>query len=496
MNRMTHEGFQTELGRLLGGTALFSGLSSRALEELVANARRLEFRKGQSICDIGGWPESIFVTLSGLVKRTSVSIGGQEKVQELISSGQVFGEAEFFAERPYAVNTVAVETSVLVSLYGDSVRRVMEQEPRLAARIVARLANRQLEVESEIVASLSKSGCERVLEYLLNMVGDRLPVTGETRLQLLSSKQLIASRIGLTPESLSRALRDLTNAGLMVVNGRSLRLLNENIARHLAFPNSKNVERRVVPRHRVVPQRSDLDSIVSIVNIAGRQRMLSQRMAKSWLMMGRNISPGRARTMLTQSIALFESQRTLINGHTLSDAAKAASRQVDAVWAPYKDLLDKLPEQKDGRRVFAANESVLNAADHLTQMLTEAGGDAAAYRVNLAGRQRMLAQRIAKFYMFRHWNIYAKASCAGIAQARREFDIAHRELMSATAGQKTLRAQFDTAERLWQAMQVILDRPDGGDAKRSANDVAVASERLVEQMDVIVAQLEQVAKLA
>lgn len=493
---MTHENFQIELSRVLGGTALFSGLSSNALDELAANARRIEIRKGQTICDVGCWPESVFVTLSGLIKRTSVSIGGQEKVQELISSGHVFGEAELFAGRPYAVNTVAVEACILLSLNGATVRRVMEQEPRLAVRLVARLANRQLEMEAEVATSLSKTGCERVLDYLLQMVGDRLPATGETRLQLVSSKQLIASRIGLTPESLSRALRDLTNAGLMVVNGRNLRLINEKIARHLAVPNSKNMERRVLPRPRVVPQRPNFGSIVSIVNIAGHQRMLSQRMAKSWLMIGGNISPGRARSMLAQSIALFENQRTIINSHTLSDAAKAACRDVDAVWAPYKDLLDQPPEQRGGRRVFAANESVLTATDHLAQMLADAGGDITAYRVNLAGRQRMLAQRMAKFYMFKHWNIYAKASRTGIEQARREFDVAHQKLCEVTAGQKTIHTQLKETVLLWQALQAALDRPGSGNAERDATDVAVASERLVEQMDVIVTQLEQVAKLA
>jgi CRP-like cAMP-binding protein len=485
---------------ILRRVPLFSGIESASISALAQAARRVDYRKGQTICQVGQSAESFFVVVSGLIKRARVSYGGQEKVLELMTAGQAFGDTELFAEKEFAAQCSAVDASVLVSIAGDTMRRVVSREPVLSVRLMQRLANRQLELESEMVAHQSKSGNERVLEFLLQQSG------GETDVRFPASKQLIASRIGLTPETLSRALRDLAEAGLLVVNGRSVYLQNAQIALHrraqgesaigvaTSSPSStSSAPQRNRPCQVGNPDYPNMPSPLAIINMAGRQRMLAQRMAKSWLMLGRGVVPVRAQHMLRQSIALFESQSSRLSDFARSEATRAACGQARSLWQPFKALLETLPSESGAQRLFAANEEILVAGDRLTLAYASAEADRGSL-INLAGRQRMLTQRMATFYMFQHWGIEAIACNKGLASARQEFKAALAKLSAAAIDHPRIEAQLIAVSRQWSALQAALDSPRGVGLNANAARVATTSERLVQQLDAAVCLYETLAE--
>lgn len=216
---------------VLRRTDAFRDVGDLALVELCEGARRIDLRAGHSLRPAGQPANSVEIVISGLLKRTSFSLAGSERVVELLGRDALIGLAEAFARQPGWTELVAVDPCVLLSIDAAAVRRAVTAEPLLALRLLESLAHRQAEVESELVVRDSGSAVQRVIAYLVRLSGLRsLPATGVTRVELPARKQLIAARVGLTPESLSRVLRQLVDTGLAVIDGRTLSLDNEALA--------------------------------------------------------------------------------------------------------------------------------------------------------------------------------------------------------------------------------------------------------------------------
>jgi hypothetical protein len=370
--------------------------------------------------------------------------------------------------------------------------------PLLALRLIGALAGRTLAMESDASASHFRTGCQRVLDYLLTEVGAPLAAQGETVLTLTTRKQLIASRIGITPETLSRVLRDLSDAGMIVVDGRNIRLQNACINHRLA---EASPEQPVFPRKSAHRDGSGAASRrrkgvaapttpCGVINMAGRQRMLSQRLVKSWLLLGHGIQPGRSRAILAESAALFEDQMAVLGLLAPNDDVRSTHVRIDDIWRRYRTLLAGDPEPAGARELFELNETLLAATHDMTLAYERASDSPHGRWVNLAGRQRMLSQRMVKFYLFQQWGIQVEQSRAGLAAAAREFSDALVQLGAAAQGAPALATQLKLVDSHWQQLRTALGEGAANDERRQAAVVATASERLLRQADATVALYE------
>lgn len=228
------------------------------------------------------------------------------------------------------------------------------------------------------------------------------------------------------------------------------------------------------------------------INKAGRQRMLSQRMAKAWIMLGLNVAPERARAILTDSVSQFDNQLAELRGFTPNPGTQEALVRLEKEWAYFKSVLSAKPGRENAAVLYEANEAVQVAAHRLT-LAYEVFADSASYRmINLAGRQRMLSQRMAKFWLFEVWGIHSKAAQMEFGLARAEFASGLYQMSISPRSTAEIRTALEQLDREWSTYQTALTaRTSNADKLRRAPEIAAMSERVLELCEKLVTLYEQ-----
>lgn len=219
------------------------------------------------------------------------------------------------------------------------------------------------------------------------------------------------------------------------------------------------------------------------INKAGRQRMLSQRMLKAWLALGQRLDGTRADKVLADSLALFDRQLAELRAFAPTEAIRTTYDQLDTLWGTLKDALTGAPPSLSAApALLGMDGKVLALAHQGTQQLEQHAGKPLSQLVNLAGRQRMLSQRMAKFQLALAWSVPKTDAAKQIDAARGEFLTALDTLAAAPETTAAIQEQIVLARQQWVFFDAALNRTRTPDA-RDAKNVFVASENILQVMD-------------
>lgn len=183
---------------------------------------------------------------------------------------------------------------------------------------------------------------------------------------------------------------------------------------------------------------------------------------------------------------MFDSQMTELDALASSAESRAARSELNEMWKPYRALLDSEPGQETAQELFSMNEDVLAAAQNLTLSFEKDDGTPQGRLVNLAGRERMLSQRAAKFFMFRNMGIQVSKCRAELKRTDEEFSTALVELALATQDQPKIRDELEKVGQHWKALQSAMTNQDVAVFAPTARKVLITSENLLQRMDTAV----------
>lgn len=208
---------------ILSRQPLFRGLDEAELRALAAQTREFRVHKHEILFNKGDTPQGIHVVVMGEVKLYLPSTQGWEKVIHMEGPGSTFGEAVVFLDKPYPVSAQATQESVVLLIGREALSRAIEANHLLCRKLLASLCVRLHEMLTDIEACTSRTSLQRVTCFL----SQQAPQGGKAyEVALSTSKQTLAAQLNLAPETLSRVLTQLSQAGLIEVHGRTITVLD------------------------------------------------------------------------------------------------------------------------------------------------------------------------------------------------------------------------------------------------------------------------------
>jgi CRP-like cAMP-binding protein len=222
MTQETHD-TRIDIPALLVRLPLFQELTPAQIAHLAAHTRSKRLPKGEMLFQRGDIAHGFYFIVFGQVKLAFPSSSGNEKVVEILGPRQSFGEAAVFAQRPYPVFAQALADTLLLYVPRDALFELLETDNSFARNMLSGLAMRLHSLILDVESYSLRSSAQRVIGYLLQHCPNE-HCEGSIEITLPTSKQVIASRLNLTPETLSRILHDLAEARLIEMQGKHIKI--------------------------------------------------------------------------------------------------------------------------------------------------------------------------------------------------------------------------------------------------------------------------------
>lgn len=203
----------------------FRETSPEEIDRIARTCREIHAPKGTTIFQKGDPANGFYLVVNGQLKLTFLSQSGAEKIMEIISSGQTFGEAVMFLEKPYPVYARTLADTLLIHVSKTAVFEEIARNRAFALKMLAGLSIRLHGLIHEVAAYSLDTATQRLIGFLLSQDlrknGQGLPVVS-----LPAGKAIIASRLNISAETFSRMLHDLSERALISVQGRNITLMN------------------------------------------------------------------------------------------------------------------------------------------------------------------------------------------------------------------------------------------------------------------------------
>lgn len=208
---------------LLKDVPLFAGLDDEDLARLSLLITEKHCQRDTVVVSATDPGDALYVVAEGEVKVSLWSDTGREVILAALGPGSFFGEMSLVDGEPRSANVACLTDALLLRLGRREFLQALRSYPTIAINVMTEVCVRLRRADESIgkLALLDVYG--RVARYLLERCEEEGEVMPEGNLlKKIPTQQHIASRIGTSRETVSRALSEFQRRGFIEPRGKGL----------------------------------------------------------------------------------------------------------------------------------------------------------------------------------------------------------------------------------------------------------------------------------
>lgn len=211
------------IDEVLAATPLLGVADPRTISDLARSSRRRTVQRNEVLFAVAERATSIYVVVSGTFRVFTSSMQGTEPTLALIHEGEMVGELGVLDDVPRSASIAALRRSEIVEVPAESFRTAYHSDPAIPRQMVTMLAARLRTVTDGLadLAYLDLGG--RLAKYLLNESQRQ----GRPTITLTLTQSELGQMLGGARQTVNQVMHTLEEAGLIVLEGRRVQIVDE-----------------------------------------------------------------------------------------------------------------------------------------------------------------------------------------------------------------------------------------------------------------------------
>jgi len=212
--------------QILRTIPLLNNMSGSGRALIAARSHFIDLEKDAFLIHKGDSHNGFFITVYGNIKISFTSAEGKEHVVRIIGPGQSFCEATMFLDKPSPATVQTITDAKVLFIPRSAIFQCIKEDANCMHGILTSLSREIFLLGSELESLTLDSSQQRVIRYLLQHLHPENTRGSKCAVELPANKNTIALHLNLAPETLSRVLHQLSEKGLLKVEGKIIHVLD------------------------------------------------------------------------------------------------------------------------------------------------------------------------------------------------------------------------------------------------------------------------------
>lgn len=223
---MSQQPQNTYIFNKINDLELLQNCSEPFINAIAAQSNIQSLEKGQMLFVHEDTAERFYVITKGWVKLFRETVEGTQAVVDILTAGHMFGDTAIFQNDEYPYSAEATERTEVISLPLAMLKKEIEENQKLALAMLSSMARYRKQQDQELEHRTLQNAPQRIGCFLLRLTNQES--RGEVIINLPYDKTLVASRLGMQPETFSRALGKLKKETGIEIKGSEIKVDNLN----------------------------------------------------------------------------------------------------------------------------------------------------------------------------------------------------------------------------------------------------------------------------